>query len=174
MLDWLYLEMISLFGELTALEALARSIIDNEVSSFLISVPNPNDDKVSLDLSCNQYKTPVIEIDTSNGSPYITVDVYLFAKILSIDNNTDYLNDDFLDAVADSTNNYLSSRILEYLYKTSTEFRASINDFDKFAMRDFVTNGDWELYNWMASYPSSVFEVRVHTKVNSSLLLTNS
>lgn len=161
-----------MFGELTALDALCRSVIDNEVSSFLVSVPNPQNSKNTLDLSANQYKTPKISIDTSNGSPYISIDIYLFAKILTIDNDTDYQENNLLDIVADSTNNYLSARISEYLYKTSTEFRACINDFDTIAMKNFLTTSDWSNYDWVSSYPNAVFNVRVHTKANSTMLLT--
>ena len=161
-----------MYGELTALEALCRSIIENEVSSFLISVPNPKDEKSTLDLSSNQYHPPKISIDTSGNSPYITIDIYLFAKILSIDANTDYLDDTFLEAVANSTNKHLSSMILNYLYKTSTEVNACINHFDKIAMKNFLTTQDWKNYDWISNYSNAVFDVRVHTKTNSSLLLT--
>ena len=163
-----------LAGELTALEALCHSIIGNEVASFLVSIPNPKNDKSSLDLSTNQYKKPSIKIDVSSGSPYISIDIYLFAKILSIDSHTDYLDKSFLDMVEESNNNYLASRISEYLYKTSTEFRTCIDDFDKYAVRNFLTNTAWDAYDWTSSYPDSFFDVKVHTKVNSSLLLTES
>lgn len=163
-----------LVGELTALESLCHSIIANEVDSFLISIPNPKDTQSSIDLSTNQYKKTKVNVDVSNGSPYITVDVYLFVKVLSIDTHSDYLDDNFLDTITDATNNYLTSRILEYLYKTSKEFKACIDDFDKYAVSKFFTNNQWDAYDWVSSYPDAFFDVKVHTKVNSSLLLTQS
>lgn len=161
-----------LVGELTALEALCRSIIDNEVDSFLISIPNPKDDTSLLDLSVNEYKKTNIDIDVANGSPYITVNIYLFAKILSIDTNSNYLDDDYLKNIEESSNNYLKKRVSDYLYKTSIDFKSCIDDFDKFAMSKFLTTQDWDSYNWNSSYSSAFFDVNVHTKVNSSLLLT--
>ncbi|MBR3249488.1 MAG: hypothetical protein IKF83_02175 [Clostridia bacterium] len=163
-----------LIGELTALEALCHSIIANEADSFLISIPSPKDDKTSIDLSINQYKKTNIDVDVSTGSPYITIDLYLFAKVLSVDTNTDYLNDDYLNSIRDASNTYLSSRITEYLYKTSKEFKSCVDDFDKFAVKKFLTNKDWEAFNWKSSYPNAFFKVNVNTKVNSSLLLTES
>lgn len=161
-----------LVGELTALEALCRSIIDNEVDSFLISIPNPKDDKSLLDLSVNEYKKTNMDIDVSNGSPYITVNIYLFAKILSIDTSSNYLDDDFLEIIEESANNYLEKHVSDYLYKTSIEFKSCIDDFDKYAMSKFLTTQDWDSYNWNSSYASAFFDVNVHAKVNSSLLLT--
>ena len=163
-----------LVGELTALESLCHSIITNEVDTFLISVPNPKDDKTSIDLSANQYKKTKVNVDVSTGSPYITVDIYLFAKVLSIDTDADYLDDNFLGSIQVATDAYLSARVLEYLYKTSKEFRACVDDFDKFAVKHFLTNDQWESFDWVSNYPSAFFDVKVHTKVNSSLLLTES
>lgn len=163
-----------LVGELTALESLCHSIITNESDSFLISIPNPQDSQTSIDLSANQYKKTKVNVDVSTSSPYITLDIYLFVKVLSIDAHSDYLDDKFLNAIADATNNYLSDRISEYLYKTSKEFKACIDDFDKYAVSNFLTNSQWSAYDWVSNYPDAFFDIKVHTKVNSSLLLTES
>ena len=163
-----------LVGELTALESLCHSILTNESDSFLVSIPNPKNTQTSIDLSTNQYKKTHVDVDVNTGSPYITIDVYLFVKVLSIDTDSDYLDDTFLSTLADATNNYLSSRIAEYLYKTSKEFKSCIDDFDKCAVNKFFTNTQWDNYDWNSKYADAFFDVKVHTKVNSSLLLTES
>ena len=163
-----------LVGELTALESLCHSIIDNEANTFLISIPSPQDNKKTIDLSASEYKKTSIDVDVSNGSPHIVIDVFLVAKILSIDAGNDYLKEDFLDDVSNTANSYLTSCMSDYLYKTSTEFKTCINDFDKIAVTHFFTNDDWDAYNWINSYKDSFFDVNVHTKVNSSMLLTES
>ena len=163
-----------LVGELTALEALCHSIICNEANTFLISIPDPKDGNATVDLSASEYKKTAIEVDTNNGSPYITINVYLNAKIMSINTGTNYLEETYLTDVSNATNSYLSSHISDYLYKTSTNFKTCIDNFDKYAVAHFFTNSDWEAYNWSSSYADSFFNVNVHTKVNSSMLLTES
>lgn len=163
-----------LVGELTALESLCHSIIENEANTFLISIPNPRDSKKTIDLSASEYKKTSIDVNVSNGSPHITVNIFLTAKILSIDTSTDYLNESYLDEVSKATNNYLASRMSDYLYKTSTDFKTCIDDFDKFAVIHFLTNRDWEAYDWVNSYSDAFFDVNIKTKVNSSMLLTQS
>lgn len=163
-----------LVGELTALESLCHSIITNETDSFLVSVPNPKDNQTFIDLSTNQYKKTKVDVDVSTGSPFITIDIYLFVKVLSVDNDTDYLDASYLDTLKETLNKYLSSRILEYLYKTSKEFKSCIDDFDKSAVKNFLTNSDWSAFDWMSSYPNAFFDINIHSKVNSSLLLTES
>lgn len=163
-----------LVGELTALESLCHSIIENEANTFLISIPDPRDSKNTIDLSASEYKKTSIDVNVSNGSPHITVNIFLTAKILSIDTSTDYLNESYLDEVSKATNNYLASRMSDYLYKTSTDFKTCIDDFDKFAVIHFLTNRDWEAYDWVNSYSDAFFDVNIKTKVNSSMLLTQS
>lgn len=163
-----------LVGELTALESLCHSIIGNEANTFLISIPNPRNAKNTIDLSASEYKKTAIEVDVSNGSPHITINIYLNAEILSIDTGTNYLEESYLDEVSNATNNYLSSRISDYLYKTSTNYKSCIDDFDKYAVTHFLTNSDWEAYDWISSYADAFFDINVYTKVNSSMLLTES
>ena len=93
---------------------------------------------------------------------------------MSIDTGTNYLEGSYLDEVSNATNNYLSSQISDYLYKTSTNFRSCIDDFDKYAVTHFLTNSDWEAYDWKSSYADAFFDINVYTKVNSSMLLTES
>lgn len=163
-----------LVGELTALESLCHSIIDNEANTFLLSIPNPQDNKNTIDLSVSEYKKTAIDVNVSNGSPYIKIDVFLNAEILSINTGTNYLENSYLEEISNSTNSYVASRISDYLYKTSTNFKTCINDFDKYAVKSFMTNSDWNSYDWTNAYTDSIFDVSVHTSVNSSMLLTES
>lgn len=163
-----------LVGELTALESLCHSIINNDANTFLISIPNPKDSNTTIDLSASEYKKIAINVDLSNGSPYITINIYLSAKILSIDTDTDYLNESYLNDVSNAADKYLESCMSDYLYKTTTEFKSCIDNFDKYAVAHFLTNSDWESFDWISSYTNAFFYVNVHTKVYSSMLLTES
>mgnify|MGYP003308763419 CR=1 FL=1 len=37
--------------------------------------------------------------------------------------------------------------------------------FDKFAVSHFLTNNDWDSYDWASSYTSAFFDVKIHTHV---------
>lgn len=164
----------TLVGELTAIESLCHSMIADEVDTFFISIPDPNKPETNLDLAVSKYKKTKVAVDVSNGSPYINVEVSLNARILSIDLGTDYINEEYLNRVSQSASNYLQSRMLEYLYKTSTEFKACIDNFDKYAVSEFLTIPEWENYDWTSQYQNSFFDVDSSVNVNSSLLLTES
>lgn len=161
-----------LVGELTALETLCHSIITGETNSFVISVPDPQNDEANIDIAVSETEKPNVDVDISNGSPYISLDINLSGRVLSVNNGTNYLNENYLNMISDSANQYLESQILEYLYKTSTEFNSCIDEFYSYVINKFLTIQDWEAYDWSSNYQSSFFNVNVNMNVNSSILLT--
>ena len=88
-----------------------------------------------------------------------------------MDENSSYLNQDTLTAISNSCSNYMQNVLLNFLYKTSIEFKSDINGFGKYALSDFSTNIDFKNYDWRNSYVNSVFDVNVNTTVNSGFLL---
>ena len=160
-----------LVGELTALETMCHMIISNNVDTFLITVPYDENTNTTIDLSSTLSKRSKINVDIINGTPYISVDIYIDANILTIEDNTDYLDISFLNTISNSANSYLKSTILGYLYKTSKEFKSDIDCFGCSASKKFLTTNDFHNFDWKNSYENSFFNVNVHSNVKSSLLL---
>ena len=160
-----------LIGELDAIETVCFHVLKNNINSFLVSVPNPNDKTNNIDLLITPKKSTKIKVDIVNGSPYIKIDASFNAKIYSMDENSNYLNQDTLTAISNSCSNYMQNVLLNFLYKTSIEFKSDINGFGKYALSDFSTNIDFKNYDWRNSYVNSVFDVNVNTTVNSGFLL---
>lgn len=160
-----------LIGELDAIETVCFHVLKNNINSFLVSVPNPNDKTNNIDLLITPKKSTKIKVDIVNGSPYIKIDASFNAKIYSMDENSSYLNQDTLTAISNSCSNYMQNVLLNFLYKTSIEFKSDINGFGKYALSDFSTNIDFKNYDWRNSYVNSVFDVDVNTTVNSGFLL---
>ena len=161
-----------LVGELNAMETLCHLINTNDVSTFIISIPDPNDNTKNIDLSITPKKKTKTSVDVSNGSPYISVDISLEGHVLTIDDNVDYLDEDNLNTLASYANSYLESNISNYLYKTSKELKSDIDAFGKYAVSAFLTENDWINYDWINNYKDAFFNVNVNTDIKSSLLLT--
>ena len=161
-----------LVGELTALETLCLSILQKKVNSFLIQVPdseNPNED-VDLVLYPSYKKNPEVKI--VNGSPYITVDIYFIGRIYSMKADSKYVDDKVLEDLSSEANAYLEQIFRDYLYRTSTELRADINDFGKYALKNFLTIQDSENYDWQANFVNSVFKVNIDVSIKSGYIVT--
>lgn len=160
-----------LVGELTALETLCHMILSNQVDSFIISVPDTQNANQTIDLSSELSKKSKFKVNIVDGAPYVTVDVYIESKILSIEKETDYLSTSVLKSISNSTNSYLESTISGYLYKTSKEFKSDIDCIGCYASKNFLTNKELEAFDWKNSYQNAFFNVNVHSNTTSSVLL---
>lgn len=160
-----------LVGELTANETLCHLLIKNEIESCNISVPDIHNSNSSMDLFVYNSSKPKIKVNIVNGSPYIELELKLDAKVLSVENETNYITDSRLQEIANSVNTYMKNIILNYLYKTSKELDSDITGFGKYALRCFDTTAELANYNWLDNYKNSFFNVTVDTKVQSAFLL---
>ncbi len=163
-----------LVGELSALDTMAFLSIRNKVDRFLISVPDPLNDNSYLDIYITPKGSTDVEIDTSTSSPYVKIKCEFTAQIYSMSEDSNYLSSDVLDSVSDSCNTYLESMFLDYLYKTSKDFKSDINGFGNFAAKNFITTSQYEEYNWLESYKDAFFNVQVDTSVKSGMLISES
>lgn len=160
-----------LIGELDAIETVCFHILKNNINSFIISVPSPEDTTSKIDLLVTPKGSTKIKVDIVNGSPYIKIDGAFNAKVYSMDENASYLNPDVLASLSNTCNRYLEDVLLSYLYKTSVEFKSDISGIGKYALSNFSTNIEFKNYNWVDNYVNSTFKVTVNTTVDSGFLL---
>lgn len=147
------------------------SLIKNDLNSFLLSIPSPEDSSKKIDIIVFP-KSHSITVKIINNSPYIEYKGEFMARIHSVNNNSKYLNSDVLDEISESLNNYLTNILTEYLYKTSIDYKSDINGFGKYSLTNFLTIPEFEKYDWKNSYKDSVFNVKVESLVDSSILIT--
>lgn len=160
-----------LVGELTGIESICHQIITGELNTCNISISNPFEEGKTLTLHlclCNKTKNNV-EL-TSNG-PYITSKVSVEARILSMDENMQYLDSKKVEILEKYTNSYLEAQLYQYLYKISKEYNSDIDAFGKYALKNFKTWDDWINYSWLENFKDSFFNVSVETKVKSGYIL---
>lgn len=161
-----------LVGELTAEETLCHLMIRDEFESCNISIPNPEDKNAFIDLYVYNKSQPKIKAKIVNGSPSISINIHLEAKVLSVDDNSDYMTEEKLSEISTSANQYIQNMISKYLYKTTTEFHSDIDGLGRYALPLFATTQDFENYNWLQNYQNSFFDVNVETNVQSAFLLS--
>lgn len=160
-----------LVGELNAIETLSFHILQNDINSFLVSVPNPEQKNSNIDLLITPKTNTKINVEITNGSPYVKIDCSFSAKIYSMNEGSNYSNPSALSSIAESCNNYLESVLSQYLYKSSLEFKSDVTEIGKYVLSDFITNQDFESYNWNNNFVNSTFDVNVDTNIDSGFLL---
>lgn len=161
-----------LVGELNALETIAFLNIRNDIDRFLISVPDPENNNNYLDIYMSPTRSPHIEIDTSNQTPYVKIKCEFNGRIYSMSENSKYLTSDILDSISNSCDGYLESVFSDYLYKTAKEFGSDINGMGKSALKNFFTSKEYEDYSWLDNYKNAFFDIEVKSSVKSGMLIT--
>ena len=161
-----------LVGELDADETLCLSIIQDQVYSFFIHIPNPEDIGKSIDLVIYPLGKKKVDVKIVNGSPYIIFKEQFTAKILSLSQEKEYLTQGQLDSLSEIANKYLEELMSAYLYKTSLIFGSDINDFGKYSLSNFLTTKDFEEYDWKNNYKNATFKVSLNTKVQTGFKIT--
>lgn len=159
-------------GELTAMEAVCYALIKNNIDTCIISIDSPFESPKKVELNISPSKKTKTNVDFKDEIPYISVELFLDADILTLDNNIDYESNESLEKFSESTKNYLKSEISEYLKKISKEYGVDIHGFCNKGSAHFSTIPEWEEYNWREKFKNAEFDVSVNVDVISSLLLT--
>jgi spore germination protein KC len=156
-----------LVGELSGLETLCFLLITDKLDTCSISVPSPFESNNEIDLSVRKNKNAKITVELINGSPYITVELYLDAHGLTLNDTIDYTSVNDIKLLENSANQYIKTEVTNFLYKTSLEFNSDIVGFGKYTLPKYLTWKDWEDSNWNENYKNSFFNVSVNTSILS-------
>ena len=157
-------------GELSPLENVFHLIISNRFDSTILNIPSPFADSEYISLSITSAKSKN-KVKIINGSPLISCDVKIDARVLSSTSNSNHLNDKNFWYIEDYANSYFKAELEDYLYKTSVLLHSDIDKFGKYAVKSFSTWNEWEDYNWLNNYSNSFFDVNVNTSIKSSYLI---
>ena len=84
------------FGELTAIETICHLIVTNQLEECIFSIPSPFNEDFSIDLFITPDKSTKNTVKIVNGSPYISTDVKLNARIMSVTKNSNYFEKNML------------------------------------------------------------------------------
>lgn len=161
-----------LAGELNAIETICFLNMKKKVDSFLVSIPDPQNSNAKIDIYLTPNSTRNIDVIFVNGAPYIKIKLEFSGKIYSMSRGSEYLDNDVLNSISNSCNNYLESQFSNYLYKTSTVFESDINAIGVYALSKFITTTEFDNYNWLDNYKNSTFDVEINTVIDSGFLLT--
>ena len=137
-----------------------------------MQVPNPSASGQMIDIMLYPVEKCKVNVKILNGSPLIDINCNFIGRIYSMDNNSKYLNNEELKEISSQVNSYLQIVFVEYLYKTSLQFKSDINSFGKYAAKNFLTLGEFEQYDWRNNYQNSIFKVHINTNVESGFLVT--
>lgn len=161
-------------GELTAVESMCHSLIQNKVDSCIISIDNPISEKEAkkIELQVFPKQKSQIDITLENDVPHISLKLKLHADIMTLDKDVEYESNEILSKISNVAKEYLTKQISDYLKKVSTEYETDIDNFYLKASSHFLTIPEWEKYNWSEKFKNAKFDINIDIDVLSSMLIT--
>lgn len=164
----------NLVGTLSANQVLSYQLIKNELKYCTLNIPSPFSSDETLDLYISPLRNSKINVNITNGSPFIEVNLYLTVSILSFNSTTiSTITEENINIVKNYASKYIQNMIYSFLNKTSKELNSDIAGIGKYAAKNFGTIQEFENYKWLDNYKNSSFKVNVESSVKSSHLLSN-
>ena len=162
-----------LVGSLTANQTLSHQLITNELDFSTINIISPFNPNETLDIYISTFKKPNIKVDISNGSPFVQINLYVAARIVSFNSyEINLLTEEKLNLIQNTVKKHLEDQIYDYLNTTAKEFKSDISGLGRYAVKNFQTIDDWNNYNWLENFQNSAFKVNVDTSIKTGNLLT--
>lgn len=161
-------------GSLSGIEALCYTLIEEEVDNFSVCIDNPINPDKKIDISVTSLEPAHTKIDISKENPVLTIKFNLTAKALTGQNSLDFSRKEALDTVNNALKEFMTSKMKDYLYKTSREYGSDINGFYRLVKQKFLTIPEYENYNWEEKYKQADFNIEIDSNVISSFLVQNS
>ena len=161
-------------GNLSAIETLCYTLIKEEVDNFSVCIDHPTNPDKKIDVSVSSLEPNNVKVDISKDNPIITIKLNLTAKALTGQNSLDFSDKDTLNSVNSALKEFLTSKMKDFLYKTSKEYGCDINGFYRLVKQKFLTIPEYDNYNWEEMYKKADFNVEIDSDVISSFFVQNS
>ena len=162
-----------LVGSLNAIQTLSHQLLTNELDFSTLNIISPFNTNETLDIYISTFKTPKIKVDIQNSSPFVQINLYVAARIVSFNSyEINLLTEEKLNLIQNTVKSHLESQVYDYLNKTAKELNSDISGLGRYAVKNFKTTNDWNNYNWLENYQNSAFKVNVDISIKTGNLLT--
>lgn len=162
-----------LVGNLTANQTLSHQLITNELDFSTLNIPSPFNQNETLDIYISSFKSPKIKVDIQNSSPFVQINLYVAARIVSFNSyDINLLTEEKLNLIQNTVKQHLENQLYDYFNRTAKEYNSDISGLGRYAVKNFRTIEDWRNYNWLENYQNSTFKVNIDISIKTGNLLT--
>lgn len=161
-----------LVGELDNIETLCHLIISNELQNATITIQNPFDYNSNISLYICLAKDTNNNVQIINDYPYISCNISITGYVLGLEDTLDLSKDETLETLNTAVSSYLEYCINNYLYKTSKDLHADIDNFGIHILHDYLTTDKWLASDWLNNYQNAFFDVNVESNIVSGYLFS--
>ena len=159
-------------GELTPEETLCFLIVTDNLKRGVISIPSPFDNDKIVDIHISKFNKTKTNVDISNSIPYVNTNIFLDCTIMSNSSDFDSNSSYELNKLEFAISEYIKSSVLQFYNKISKEYKTDICGFGKHAVHYFLTENDWNDYNWNSKISDANFDVNINVNINTSYFIS--
>ncbi len=150
-------------------EAELYNIITGNYTKSETSYYDRNSPGDTVSVMQSQGEKPKIKVDISGEVPKIYVHLSLEADLRTTEE--DYLLENNIGDFESQAADEIKKAALEFLYKTSREYKSDIVGFGRYVKRNFKSFDDFEEYDWQKRFELAEFYVDVDFKLRRSGLV---
>ena len=161
-----------MIGTLSGIESEMLNILLGRFTNGYSTLYVPQLPSSPVTIRIEQQSRPKISLDFENGKPKINIKIKLLGNFMSVP--TDYIIEEDLEKFEENTSEYIEEFALSLLERTKTEFNSDIIGFGKNAKKKFLTNKEFEEFNWNEVYSNSIFSCEVEFSIRRTGLTIRS
>lgn len=161
-----------MIGVLSGIESEILNILSGRFTNGYSVLYVPQSPTNPATIRIEQQSKPNITINLEDGKPKIKIKVKLLGNFVSVP--TDYIIENNLSEFEENTSDYIKEFALEFLEKTKTKFNSDIVGFGKNAKKKFLTNKEFEEFNWNEAYKDAEFSCEVEFSIRRTGLTMRS
>lgn len=148
------------------IDSLIYNILRGTYKMSYVSFYNEASPSVPLTVSLKQRRMPKISVNTKKGYPKINITIYAEGQLIS--ESTVFPSEADLQKTEDEISEEIREETEYFLKKTRDEFKADIVGFGQYARSNFLTNNEYELYNWREKYKNAEFDVKINFHIKNT------
>ncbi len=161
-----------MIGTLSGIESEMLNILLGRFTNGYSTLYVPEIPSNPVTIRIEQQSRPKINLELENGRPKINIKIKLLGNFMSVP--TDYIIEEDLKKFEENTSEYIEEFALSLLEKTKTEFNSDIAGFGKNAKKKFLTNKEFEEFNWNEAYKNSEFSCEAEFSIRRTGLTMRS
>ena len=154
-----------MIGVLNPLQTTAYLIVENELKSCLITIDNPLEEGGIININLETIKSPKIDVNLINNTPFIHVEIDIKGSISSSGRDFDYISDSNIKKIEQKTNEYLDKLISNFFYTISKEYNSDIVNLYGYLAAKYLTDDQFEKVHWNEVFKDSYFDVEINSEI---------
>lgn len=158
-----------MIGELSNIENEIYNILSGDYRNGYSVIYSEKSPHHPTTVRLEQKRKPIIKVDTSSDSPHIKIDVALEGAFVSV--SAEYPIEKDIEEFEKETNKYMNQAFMKFLNKTKNELDSDILGYGKYAKKSFLTNDDYDNYNWNEKYKNAEFDLNLDFKIRKTGLI---